>query len=188
MSVRHSEYKRARGDYYCEPTWAVSPILDCLAPAELHDPCCGRGTIVTAAQQRGVSATGADIADRARGQFAVRDFLADTAIYSNVICNPPYKMAARIVEHALAHVVNDGRVAVLVPIAFLASQRRFLLFSRPETELVIVMSRRPSMPPGELLEALGEGIRGRGSSDFCWIAWRRGRTDGLARIVWALPS
>ena len=193
MSVRHSEYPRDDQDNYVEPAWAVSVLLDyleCLPiPVRvLHDPCCGVGTIVTTATKRGISATGADIVDRACGMFPVKDFLADTTIYENIATNPPFRHAVKIIEHGLAHVADGGRVATLVPVNFLASQGRYSLFSRPETDAVLVLSRRPSMPPGELLAVMGESARHSGSMDFCWCLFRRGRAAGPATIAWGMSS
>src|SRR5215469_9785115 len=45
---------------------------------------------------------------------------------------------------------------------------------RPEMELVLILSERPSVPPGEFLEAYGEERRGNGSLDFAWLIFRRG--------------
>ena len=67
-------------------------------------------------------------------------------------------------------------VAVLAPLKWAASQGRYALFSRPEMERVIVLSRRPSIPPGELLRVRGEAIRKGGSIDFAWYLWRVGKT------------
>ena len=190
MSTRHAEYARAGGDFYSEPQFAVDALFDHIElVGALHDPCCGLGTIPDVAMRRDIPATGADIADRANGRFDVRDFLTDTAVYPNIVCNPPYqnRQAPRFVQHALGHVQPGGSVAMLVPISFLASQQRYTLFVRPDTELVLILSRRPSLPPGELLQERGEAIRGNGSTDFCWVAWRRGRTEGAPRIVWAAP-
>jgi hypothetical protein len=188
VGTRHSEYSRADGDFYIEPGWAVRALLHHLRlQSGIHDPCCGVGTIVDTALQHGLHATGADIVDRSRGRFPVRDFLTDTSIHANVVTNPPYRNTTEIIDHAFDHVVDHGRVAALVPISFLASQRRYPLFYRPECELVLVLSRRPSLPPGELLQKYGECIRGSGSTDFVWTVWQRGKTERATRIYWAVP-
>lgn len=189
MGTRHSEHPRAAGDFYVEPAWAVSPMFQHLQLTRgLHDPCCGIGTIIDAADRQGIMATGADIVDRAAGRFPVRDFLTDERTYANIVVNPPYRLALSIIYHALEHIEVSGCVAVLVPIGFLASMRRHPLFVRPECELVLVLSRRPSLPPGELLLKQGESIRGNGSMDFLWIALRRGgRLGDYTRIEWAKP-
>ena len=111
--------------------------------------------------------------------FPVKDFLADTTIYENIATNPPFRHAVKIIEHGLAHVADGGRVATLVPVNFLASQGRYSLFSRPETDAVLVLSRRPSMPPGELLAVMGESAatpaRWTSAGACSAVAERRGR-------------
>jgi hypothetical protein len=189
VGQRHSGRARADGDFYCEPAWCVEALFQHLILRDgVHDPCCGLGTIVDVAAGLGMGATGADIVDRAGGRFPVQDFLSDETVYENIVINPPYRPAEAIIRHALAHVEPGGRVAVLVPIGFLASQRRYPLFARPDSELLVVLSRRPSLPPGELLLERGESVRRSGSTDYAWMAWRRGRKAGSARIRWAPPK
>jgi SAM-dependent methyltransferase len=187
VPLRHSQYPRADHDFYVEPAWVLPLLLRHLELTQFHDPCCGLGTLVTAARQQGVAATGADIVDRAFDVYPVRDFLADTATYPNIVTNPPYAKAAKIIAHGLNHVADGGYVAVLVPLTFLASCRRYELFTRPQMALVLILSKRPSMPPGETLLEHGERIRGNGTTDFAWLVWQRGRTAGAPSIIWIRP-
>jgi hypothetical protein len=177
MGERPSEFVRDPHDWYVEPSWSVEILRD-LVPfrGAIHDPCCGMGTIPHVFR-----GTGADLVDRGYG-FPVRDFLTDRSGYQNIVFNPPYGIAQEVIEHAREHA--EERVAALVQTKFLASQRRYPLFSSFDTELVIMLSRRPSMPPGVMLREHGEAIRGGGSLDFCWVIWKRGHNAG-ARIVWA---
>lgn len=71
-----------------------------------------------------------------------------------------------------------------VPLKWAASQTRYALFSRPEMKRMIILSRRPSIPPGALLQAKGEAIRKNGSIDFGWYLWRVGKTEAGAEIGW----
>jgi hypothetical protein len=132
-----------------------------------------------------LKASGADIVDRAAGRFPVRDFLSDAEFYPNILTNPPTARAVEIVEHGLCRVVEGGRVAVLVPLGF--AQRRFSLFTRPEFDTVLFLSRRPSMPPGELLLRYGESVRRGGSVDYCWTVWQQGRGRWRAFAGWLPP-
>ena len=66
----------------------------------------------------------------------------------------------------------------------------YALFPRPEMERMVVLSRRPSIPPGELLKAEGEAIRKGGSSislGICGAPERR-RADELAHEGRAKPK
>jgi hypothetical protein len=44
----------------------------------------------------------------------------------------------------------------------------------------------PSLPPGDLLLALGESCRKNGSTDFAWIVFRPGSVAESAEIDWLL--
>lgn len=181
MGERPSEYVRDDNDWYVEPEWCVE-ALKARVPffGGIHDPCCGMGTI-----PRVMGGTGADLMDRGYG-YPQRDFLKDWAAYDNIVTNPPYGIAEQIIAHALT--IAKHRVAALVQVKFLASQRRHKLFTERmrsiQTERVIMFSRRPSMPPGEMLREHGEAIRGGGSIDFCWIVWERGH-PGPVHLEWA---
>lgn len=178
MGERPSEYARDVNDWYVEPKWCIDALTDRVSfIGMIHDPCCGIGTIPMV-----VNGTGADLIDRGFG-YPVRDFLKDDRDYDNIVTNPPYGIAQDIIEHALNH--SRHQVAALVQTKFLSSQRRHKLFSRPETKLVVVFSRRPSMPPGEMLVRHGEGVRGNGSIDFCWVVWDRAH-KGECAITWAV--
>jgi hypothetical protein len=189
MSQRHSGRERAAGDYYSEPPACAKALFNTLGlfPGGFHDPCVGRGTIVDVGLGYGCTATGADLCDRAAGRFSVRDFLEDHQRYPNVVTNPPFNLAVDFVVHALELVTEGGRVAILAPSNFLYSQSRYRLFSRTETDAIVFLSRRPSVPPGTALELHGEAIRGHGSVDFCWIVWQQGRSRWPCRAFWAAP-
>ena len=88
-------------------------------------------------------------------------------------------LAARLILHGLDRVPYGGLVAALVTSNFLWSQGRYVLFARPEMELVLILSERPSVPPGEFLELYGEGERKGGSLDFAWLVFRRGGRRGI---------
>lgn len=177
MGERPSEYERDEYDWYVEPLWCVN-ALDARVTfkSSVHDPCCGMGTI-----PKFMKGTGADLVDRGFG-YPVKNFLDDKTLYDNIVTNPPYGIAQRIIEHALDHA--RFKVAALVQTKFLSSQRRYDLFGRNETELVIMLSRRPSMPPGKMLVEHGESIRGNGSIDYCWVIWNKEHTGGC-KIIWA---
>ena len=187
MGTRNSGYDRASQNWYQEPPQCAQVLLNEVPFAGgVHDPCCGKGTIVAVAQSRGIEATGADIEDRVNGRFPRRDFFADGGRYPNIVFNPPNDkrrginmLAARLILHGLDRVPYGGLVAALVTSNFLWSQGRYVLFARPEMELVLILSERPSVPPGEFLELYGEGERKGGSLDFAWLVFRRGGRRGI---------
>jgi len=187
MSEGRSAYARAADDWYVEPPWVSERLLDAERfDGGAHDPACGVGAIPDVLASRGLPSSGADIVDRAQGKFALRDFLIPipSPAWPNIVCNPPASKLIPFVEQALAPVEPGGLVAVLAPLKWAASQGRYDLFSRPEMERVVILSRRPSIPPGELLKAEGEAIRKCGSIDFGWFLWRAGKGKPGPRIDW----
>ena len=161
MSEDRSGYARADLEWYQEPPWVSERLLDAERfDGGAQDTACGVGAIPDVLASRGRPFTGADIVDRAQGKFALRDFLIPipSPAWPNIICNPPASKLP-FVEQALAQVEPGGLMAVLAPLKWAGSQGRYALFFRPETERMVVLSRRPSCPPGALLQAQGEGVR-----------------------------
>jgi len=184
---RDSGYERDPYDFYVEDVPCVVSFFEAggwFRPIVAHDPCCGNGNIPSVAASLGIEMTGADLINRAAGRYPVRDFLADEIVYPNIITNPPYKIAEEIIRHALSHVHPGGLVAALVMEKFLYSQGRQPLFALRECEKVLILSRRPSMPPGKLLAEKGEACRGGGFANYAWVVWRVGKAAPGASIAW----
>ena len=130
----------------------------------------------------GVNCVGSDLKDRflERPEWFLgkRDFFADPHLPDGcdmIASNPPYgrgKMAEAFVKTAIGTGVDW--VCALTETRFLSSEARATgLFRRHPPFVVILVSPRPSVPPGEYLEA-GEKAEG-GIADFCWIVWHKTR-------------
>lgn len=156
---------RSDNDWYVEPPDCVHALFDAVKfKGVIHDPCCGQGTIPCIALQHDYASTGSDIVDRGSPFFdGVRDFLSDETQRDNIVSNPPYKLAEEMFKHACLHVAN--KVAFILRISFLAGQkRRDNLFKDFRPSEVLILSKRPSMPPG------GSGIPAKGgTADYCWL-------------------
>lgn len=165
-------------DWYVEPPACVQSLFQLsIFMGAIHDPCCGQGTIPTVAREHGYLATGSDLRDRGFGRSGV-DFFADWTPRENIVSNPPYKLGEQFVHHALA--VAAHKVAIVMRLSFLAGQKRLAsLFRIHRPCAVIVLSTRPSMPPG------GTDIPAKGgTADYCWLVWSRGH-EGSTNMVWA---
>lgn len=167
-------------DWYLEPAWCVYALFEA-APFDgpIHDPAAGSGTIVKVARSLGFEASGSDLVDRGFGEGGV-DFLADRTPRHSIVTNPPFVLAERFIHHALE---VAERVAVIVPLAFSAGQRRCRsLFLPHPPALELVLARRPSMPPGGMdIPAKG------GTTDYAWLIWDRGHRGPTVKRWWA-PS
>lgn len=178
------DYEREERDWYVEPAWCWD-VLHVAAPwlfeGSVLDPACGGGTGVEWCRAHGVWVRGSDLVDRGAGDAHGLDFLAPDYPFTSdaVITNPPYRHTVDFIHRALS-IARVG-VAVLVPLPTLCSQKRFHLFMGTPVHSVVVLSKRPSMPPG------GQGIKATGGKeDYCWIIWRHGY-EGAPCIHWAMP-
>lgn len=192
QNYRSTDYARAADDWYVEPRWCVEQLADAVdfGTDVILDPCCGGGTIPEAFRGRGFATIASDKADRGYGPAMQGDFLTDVdpGPFGNrlsIVMNPPFKMAEAFVRHALSMI--DHRLAILQQLPFLASAGRYRLFTEfPPTE-VLILSRRPSMPPGHLIAEMGDKAFRGGTTDFCWIVWTKPH-DCETRVRWLLPS
>lgn len=169
--AKHSGRDREALDWYREPRWAVEALfgtLPILGP--VLDPAAGGGTIPDVARSRGIEAWGTDLAHRdVPGVIGGHDFLNQRTCLQpvDIVSNPPYKHAVAWLHRSLE--VASHRVCLLVRNDFLSSQDRYGLFKGTPVEGVLILSRRPSMPPGPADPDEAKG----GQHDFCWIVWNK---------------
>lgn len=196
MDVNHSGYLRHANDFYIEPPWCFDILMlrtdrTDYAPG-VYDPAAGSGTIPVRAIQFGLGGIGTDLLDRPKtGVFAfrTRDFLEERTLGGHwpcIVMNPPFKIAVPFIEKGLREVRKGGVVCALMPISFLAAQCRHDWFRQRETERVVVLSRRPSMPDGDaLLE--GRVKASGGKANYVWMVFRAGGRRGPdATIDWGM--
>jgi hypothetical protein len=207
-SGRHA--KRHPLDWYVDEAWCAEQLalaLDdfALEKAEgltIWDPCCGMGNTLLAAQDRGLPIYATDLVDNfAWSNFSPmttiirgeRDFLrvAEAPKACSIICNPPYSYVKGIAEAFARHALtlSSRRVAILMPSKWLASQARYQLFSDHPPQAVLHLCQRPSMPPGDMIEAMGKRAFSGGMTDYCWIVWdvKRPTAPGQTRTIWLPP-
>jgi hypothetical protein len=142
-------HKRPRqaDDWYRESRKAVVSLFEAVTfSGTVHDPCCGEGLIVEIAREYGYEATGADLIDRGFGETGI-DFLSDWTPRDALAFNAPYRRNEEFIAHSFE--VAAGQIAALVRVPFLSGQQRYRdLYRVTPPSLVLVLSRRPSMPPG----------------------------------------
>lgn len=190
--IRSATHAREAYDHYVEPAWAVEQLIAHVPFTGLvWDPACGIGTIPSAFAAAGFDTFASDIVDRGFKGTGQLDFLHDgiSAIFApNIVCNPPYSyqdgIAEAFVRRALA--IAGDRVAMLLPIRWLASIGRFALFTGFAPEVILIFSERPSMPPGSKIAALGPKAFKGGTIDYMWVVWRKGH-QGPTPTVWIPP-
>jgi hypothetical protein len=172
-------------DWYRETRESVESLFDAVRfDGAIHDPACGLGRIIEVAHERGYQASGSDIADYGFGEAGV-DFLTDHRPRDSLVFNAPYKDNERFIRQGFE--VARYQIAALVRIPFLAGQERYReLFAITPPNLVLVLSRRPSMPPGN-----SDSPAKNDTADYCWLIWpeRTRRRCGKYKttLAWAKP-
>lgn len=193
-------------DWYVEQQWVTHALVDQI-DLESHvsylDPFCGMGNIPLALRQRGLSAYGTDKFTRTDHPLFLgeHDFLGsqrhmmEASQSLSIIMNPAFSnqdgqlvkgLSLRICKRALE--IASHKVCALLPLKWLAAQDRFRFFmeTRPS---IFIFSERPSMPPGNEIEQLGDKAWKRGKVDYMWLVWDKQNPNPCyhSPTVWIPP-
>jgi hypothetical protein len=164
-------------------------------PRTIWEPACGPGAIVRVLRDAGHRVIATDLVDYQSPDqdHAGRDFLLERKAPDGVemiVTNPPYKLAARFVAHALS---LCPRVALLLRLSFLESgnektkagrARLFALDGGHLARVFVFIGRLPMMHRHGWT-----GNRTTNSVAFAWFVWERGYNGKpeIDRISWANP-
>jgi hypothetical protein len=175
----------ARGnDVYETPAEAVCALLKVEdLPKCIWEPAAGPGSIVRALRAAGHEVYATDLCDYGcPDSESGIDFLMEYRAPSGVeaiMTNPPYKLGAQFVEHALD---LCPRVYMLLPLTFLEGQRRSAALESGSLARVHVFRKR--LP--RMHRHGWAGPRATSTVAFAWFCWdsrHRGPTE-LHRISW----
>lgn len=203
--ARSKRHERSPLDYYVEPPRAVEQLFHAIDFGQdlIWDGCCGRGTVLEVAERYGHEVFGSDLQWRGHQyQWVQADILKIAylppvinaamrrGLQLSYVSNPPYGYAEDIAEKIMRHVLTTfpvRRAAFLVPIAFLASERRHRFFTRDHRPShICVHSDRITCPPGHLIDQMPKPFDG-GMADYVWVVFtrpHRWRTE----TVWLRPG
>jgi hypothetical protein len=135
---------RRTDDFHETPPVAVEALLSVetfIRP--IWEPACGLGAISEVLIEHGHSAVSTDLVERGYGAGGI-DFLLEWQPRApNVITNPPYKLADEFARRACE--LTTGKVALLARLAWLAGQKRRVLFTTHPLARIWVFSRRLPM-------------------------------------------
>jgi hypothetical protein len=185
--ARHPE------DYYVEEEWCDTRLFEAVPfTGTIVDPACGSGRIVRAARAArgngklngGTRVLGYDIVKRCEEcHDDVEDFLTSDYETDNIVSNPPFKHCKKpdfaFVLKALA--TAENKVALLLPLPWMTGADKGRFLEQTPLEQVLILTPRPSMPPGPVIEA-GENPGG-GTEDFAWFIWNK-KHKGPPTLGW----
>jgi len=209
--------KRHPLDWYAEEQWVTLQLFQNLdwfaeekaAGEAIWDPAAGFGSTCENFAGEGFQCFLSDVVENVdwskfdypetvQPTFFSADFLdvEKAPAPCSIVCNPPYSyqkiqgvgIAELFVRHALK--LATRRVCMLLPIKWLSSQRRYGLFmvDHPPA-MVLPLTQRPSMPPGDRIHLMGSRAFRGGMIDYCWLVWnvREPTKPGDTRMVWLPP-
>lgn len=205
--------KRHPLDWYVDESWCAEQLFNALGGFEwewerdlaIWDPCAGLGNTLDVFAGNGFRCYASDLVDNldraaftGEGYAQPKFFLGDSLEQWNapfrvgsIVFNPPYSYRKGIAEHCCrrALILAQKRVCALLPNKWLASQARYHLFTQYPPAMVLHLTQRPSMPPGDRIALMGNRAFRGGMIDYCWIVWdvTEATAPGETRTLWLPP-
>ena len=174
---------RREHDAYYTPDWCVKRLVRVLGwylpggARNALEPAAGSGAIVKGISLHSESGfvrewRAMEIREECREELAqwvhplaitIGDYLAphDRRGYDLIVSNPPYKKALEFVQQALLDTRDNGVVAMLLRLNFLAGQARANWLAGHMPDAVHVLDKRPSFTG-----------KGTDSCEYAWMVWR----------------
>jgi hypothetical protein len=159
-----------RDDFYSTPPEAVHALLKVENfSGTILEPACGDGAIVNVLRSAGHRVYATDLVERGCPDSESRvDFLMEPTPSFHIgaiLTNPPYALAERFVLHALT--LGVPKVAMLLRLAFLESERRSAILDGGKLARVFVFKRRLPMMHREGWD----GPLASNAMPFAWLVW-----------------
>lgn len=178
-------WERDPDDWYVEPSWVSKRLFETVDfVGKVVDPCCGMGNIVKSALSLGISAEGRDLRDRSQliidagftppPNFSQQNFMDGEGYVDNVVFNPPFGLINEAPYPFIEHALDVARysVAVMVQTMWVMGDKRSRWLETKPVRKVLLITPRPSMPPGRVI--LAGDKPGGGTQDYCWVIFERG--------------
>ena len=180
MRINSTHAHSDRGvDPYFTPIEGIRALMKIEAlPKNIWEPAAGNGAIVNPLRDAGHNVLASDIVDYGGVKgFVQRDFLTSSVKDRSIgiVTNPPYKLAAQFLEHALS---ESDYVALLLRLNFLEGSKRKAMFEANPPARVWVSSRRLPM-----MHRLGwTGNQAPSNTCYAWFVWAQ--PNGKPQLNW----
>jgi len=188
MAQRHEAHDSL--DSFPTPRWATRAFCDWLGPrhtATVWEPACGAGHMARALSECFGHVVATDIAADQIGYGQRLDFLLEPpppALFpagkvDAIVTNPPFRLAATFIQHALLHAPI---VAMLVRTVLLhgCKRHRDLFATNPPTDVLVFCERVP-MIKGRCLRNAST------ATDYVWLVWMPYREATRSTVVSWIP-
>ena len=173
----HSAGEREVNDYYATEPKAVELLLEKETfNKHILEPSCGEGHISNVLIAHDYDVESYDLIDRGYGR--VQDFFDIQEFNGDIITNPPYKVAAQFVQHAIDIVPIGNKVAMFLKLQFLEgkARRKFFNINPPKT-VYVASGRLNCAKNGEFDKYTSSAVA------YAWFVWEKGYT-GKPEIEW----
>lgn len=138
--------EREKYDFYATPSIAVTKLLENEKFNNIiFEPAVGEGHIAKVLKENGYEVKCADIIDRDYPKTHIKDFLTTKFkkdLKIDIITNPPFKIAQEFIIKSLEIVEKDCKIAMLLPLTFLESQKRQEFHKTTPLKHIYVFSKR----------------------------------------------
>lgn len=163
-----SNEEREENDFYATDPNAVQLLLNKESFSNsILEPCCGEGHISKVLIENWYDVVSSDLIDRGFGEQ--KNFFDYKEFNGDIVTNPPYKYAKEMVEKSLEIITDGHKVAMLLRIQFLESEKRKEFFKQYPPETVYISSKRMKCSKNGEFEKYNNG-----AVMFAWFVWRKG--------------
>jgi hypothetical protein len=165
-------------DFYPTPAWATNALLSVEKfSGSINEPCCGAGAMSVELSNAGYEVISSDMFNHGFGKSGI-DARRLIGPVDNIVTNPPYNIAAEMLEHFLG--IYRRKIALLLRLSFLESRKRYPLFQRSPPSRIHIFSERLSLCKA------GGTVNGGGTISYAWLVWMRKRANGPV-VHWLPP-
>lgn len=180
---QRSQQEREIHDYYATEPKAAEFLLQLDDFDDIWECACGGGHLAEVFLRGGKLAMATDKYDQ--GYSFEADGLVDFLEYEgewggDIVTNPPYKYAGQFIEKAMSILEDGHKLALFLPIRYLASRARKAIFTKyPPYKVWVASSRLLCAINGDF-----ESTKGKGSAvDYAWFIWHKGY-KGETKLGW----
>ena len=173
----HSAGEREVNDYYATEPKAVELLLEKETfNKHILEPSCGEGHISNVLVAHDYDVQSYDLIDRGYG--GVKDFFDIQEFNGDIVTNPPYKLAAQFVQHAIDIIPIGNKVAMFLKLQFLEGKARRKFFnSNPPKTVYVASGRLNCARNGEFDKYTSSAVA------YAWFVWEKGYI-GKPEIEW----
>jgi len=175
----HSNRIREENDFYATEPKAINELLKVYKyfNSNIWECCCGKGHLSEELKKHSYNVYSSDLINRGYGK--VESVFKKEYNNYDIITNPPFKIAEKIIEHLFKISENKVRICMLLKVQFLEGKKRKEFFKKyPMKYLYVSSSRIRTCKNGNF-----EKYKNVNSIAYAWYIWEVGNKEET-KIRW----